>query len=296
MLATAASLRMTEGRGSERLDRKAPPGPAARPPIKGPGMARSLNLDAPFLEGQVAVVTGASSGMGRHFATLLARRGARVAICARRIDLLESLAREIASFDGRALPVPVDVTDAKAVDHALATAETELGPISLLVNNAGMTIAKPLLDQTEEDWDRVVDTNLKGVWLFSRSVACRMKETGGGNIINVGSILGMGTSGLVAGYAASKAGAMHLTRVLALELARHRIRVNAIVPGYVLTDLSRAFMDSAAGARTLKRIPQRHFVDLEDLDGPFLLLASEASRRMTGAMIVVDGGHTATSL
>lgn len=259
-------------------------------------MALSLDLDAPFLEGQVAVVTGASSGMGRHFATILARRGAKVALCARRLDRLESLAHEIGAFDGRALPIPVDVTDAVAVDHALNVAETELGPIKLLVNNAGLTVAKPVLEQTEEDWDRVVDTNLKGVWLFAQGAARRMKESGGGTIINVGSILGIGTAGLVPGYAASKAGVMHLTRVLALDLARYKIRVNAIAPGYVLTDLSREFMVGELGERTLKRIPQRRFVDLEDLDGPFLMLASEASRRMTGAVIVVDGGHTVTTL
>jgi len=259
-------------------------------------MALSLNLDAPFLDGQVAVVTGASSGMGRHFAKILARRGAKVAICARRLDLLESLAQEIAAFDGRALPILVDVTDAKAVDHALNVAETELGPIKLLVNNAGATVAKPVFEQSEEDWDRVVDTNLKGVWLFAQGAARRMKESGGGNIINVGSILGLGIAGLVPGYSASKAGVMHLTRVLAFDLARYKIRVNAIAPGYVLTDLSKEFMNGERGERTLKRIPQRSFVDLDDLDGPFLMLASEASRRMTGTVIVIDGGHTVTSL
>lgn len=259
-------------------------------------MALSLNLDAPFLEGQTAVVTGASSGMGRHFATILARRGAKVAICARRPDLLESLAAEIAAFDGRALPISVDVTDAKAVDDALNIAETELGPIKLLVNNAGATVAKPVFEQTEDDWDRVVDTNLKGVWLFAQGAARRMKDSGGGNIINVGSILGISIAGMVPGYSASKAGVMHLTRVLAFDLARYNIRVNTIAPGYVLTDLSREFMTGDLGERTLKRIPQRHFVDLEDLDGPFLMLVSEASRRMTGATIVIDGGHTVTTI
>jgi NAD(P)-dependent dehydrogenase (short-subunit alcohol dehydrogenase family) len=247
------------------------------------------------LEGKAAIVTGASSGLGWHFARVLAAAGAKVALAARRLDPLSELARQIEAIDGRAIPIVLDVADAQSVKDCVEAAETELGPISVLVNNAGMAVAKPLFDQDEADWDQVLDTNLKGAWLMAQEVARHMARLGhGGSIINVASILGLGATGHLAGYCASKAGLVNLTRAMAIELARHDIRVNAIAPGYIETDINRTFLASDAGQSLRQRIPQRRFGAPEDLDGALMLLASEASRYMTGSVIVVDGGQTSS--
>ncbi len=246
-----------------------------------------------FLDGKVAIVSGASSGLGRHFALTLARAGAKVAVAARRLDRLRELVREIEGFDGRAIALALDVTEAASVRETISAAETELGAITILVNNAGVAVAKPALDLDEEAWDRVVDTNLKGAWLVAQEVARHMVRLGhGGSIINIASILGIEAAKEVAPYAAAKAGLIQLTRTLALELARHDIRVNAIAPGYIETDINREFLGGAGGERLLERIPQRRFGEAADLDGVLLLLASDASRYMTGSVISVDGGHT----
>jgi NAD(P)-dependent dehydrogenase (short-subunit alcohol dehydrogenase family) len=176
----------------------------------------------------------------------------------------------------------------------VATAETELGPISILVNSAGIAGNGPSLDLEEADWDRVIDTNLKGTWLMTQEVARHMARLGhGGSIINVASILGLSASGEVAAYAASKAAVINLTKALAIDLARHQIRVNALAPGYFVTDMNRTFLESPGGEAVKKRIPQRRFGQPEDLDGALLLLASEASRFMTGSVLVIDGGQSA---
>jgi len=246
------------------------------------------------LSGRVALVTGASSGLGRHFALTLARSGARVAVAARRSERLEALAEEIAAFDGRALPLRMDVTDARSVTEAFAHAETELGTPTIVVNNAGIVADEPALEQSEEDWDRVVATDLKGAWLVAREAARRLVAAGqGGSIVNTASILGLIGRPRVAAYAAAKAGLVSLTRSLAGEWARHEIRVNALCPGFIVTDLNRAFLESELGEGLRKRIPQRRFGQPADLDGPLLLLASDASRWMTGSTLVVDGGHSA---
>lgn len=246
------------------------------------------------LTGQAAIVTGASSGLGRHFAITLARAGAKVALCARRAERIAEVAREIQAFDGRAMPVVMDVTDAASVRDGVAAAETELGAIGILINNSGVADAgATFLEQEESDWDRVMDTNLKGAWLVAREVARHMVRLGhGGRIVNVGSVLAFGAASRVAAYAASKAGLIQLTRAMAVELARNNIRVNALAPGYIETDLNRDFLSSEAGQAKLKRIPQRRFGRVEDLDGPLLLLASDASAYMTGAVITVDGGQS----
>jgi NAD(P)-dependent dehydrogenase (short-subunit alcohol dehydrogenase family) len=246
------------------------------------------------LSGKNVLVTGASSGLGLHFALTLAQAGARVGIAARRVEKLQELEEEIARHGGRALPIELDVRDAASVRAAVGCAETELGPIHVLVNNAGVADSKPALEMAEEDWDRVLDTNLKGAWLVAQETARHMvRMEHGGSIVNVASILGLRGTGLVAGYCAAKAGLINLTRALAVELARHEIRVNALAPGYVMTDINRGFLESKAGESLLRRIPQRRFAELRDLDGPLLLLASDASRYMTGAVLAVDGGQSA---
>lgn len=254
----------------------------------------SLTVD---LTGRTALVTGASSGLGRHFAQLLAARGAKVAAAARRADALDSLCAEIAAAGGTACPVPLDVTDATSVRAAVADAAARLGGLDILVNNAGTTLTRPLLDTEEEEWDRVLDTNLRGCFLVAREVGRTMRDGGrGGAIVNVASILGLRVAGQVAPYASSKAGLIQLTKAMALELARYGVRVNALCPGYIETDLNRSFFESEAGQALIRRVPQRRLGRPEDLDGPLLLLCSDAAAYMTGAVLAVDGGHLVSSL
>jgi NAD(P)-dependent dehydrogenase (short-subunit alcohol dehydrogenase family) len=249
------------------------------------------------LTGRRALVTGASSGLGHHFATTLAASGAAVAVAARRRDRLDTLVAQIAAAGGRAVAIEMDVTDGASVRAGCATAAVALGPIDVVVNNAGISILKPPLDLAEADWDAVVDTNLRGAWLVAQAAArALVAASRPGRIVNIASIVGLRPIGHLAPYAAAKAGLIHLTRVLAMEWARHRIQVNAIAPGYVETDLNRDFWHSPAGRRLIDRIPQRRLGRLEDLDGPLLLLTSDASAYMTGATLVVDGGHTVASL
>ncbi len=244
------------------------------------------------LAGQVALVTGASSGIGRHFAALLAAAGAKVALAARRADRLAELAGEIEAAGGTSLPIPCDVTRSDDVAAAVATAESELGSLTLLVNNAGVVVSKPLFEHTEADWDHVVDTNLKGAWLMAREFAQHLiglKRPG--RIINISSVLGFRTIGRVPAYCAAKAGLTHLTHVLAMELARYGILVNALAPGYVETDFNRAFFQTEPGKALIARIPLKRLGQTEDLDGALLFLASPASGYVTGTVISVDGGH-----
>lgn len=251
------------------------------------------NPDPFVLTGKVAIITGASSGLGRHFALTLAKAGAKVAIAARRADRLKALAHEIEAFDGRAFPVALDVTSGASVKDAVAAAETELGPIGILVNNAGVTATAPLLDTDESAWDQVMDVDLRGAWLMAQEVARHMVRLGhGGSIVNIGSILGIRALAQVPAYGSAKAALHHLTRAMAVELARHNIRANAIAPGYIETDLNRQFLQSPAGQTLLKRNPQRRAGVPADLDGVLLLLASDASMYLTGTVIPVDGGHS----
>ncbi len=252
----------------------------------------------PFdLTGKVALITGASTGFGRHFAGVLSRAGARVGLGARRLDALAAAAKDIKGAGGTAAIARLDVSDPRSLEEAIASIEDTLGPIDILVNNAGICITKPLLEQTESDWDDVLDVNLKGAFLMSTQVARRMRaHKNGGSIINIQSILSFRQAGHITPYAASKAALNQLTKSKALELARFSIRVNGIAPGYFLTDISREFFASEAGAAMLKRIPQRRLGRFEDLEGPLLLLASDASRYMTGSTIVVDGGHLCSNL
>ncbi len=250
------------------------------------------------LAGKLALVTGASSaGLGRHFARVLAQAGAEVVVAARSSDKLEALVAEIAAAGGRAHAVSMDVTDFAGVAAAFDRAAELAGVPDIIVNNAGLTVTKPLLQHTEADWDRVVDTNLKGGWLVATEGARRMVAAGKqGCIVNIASILGQRVAGGVAPYAISKAGVVQATKAMALELARHGIRVNALLPGYVITDLNRDFLTSEAGDKLRLRIPSRRFCELDDLDGPLLLLASDAGRAMSGACVAVDGAHLVSGL
>lgn len=245
------------------------------------------------LSGRTALVTGASSGLGAHFARVLAKAGADVILGARRKDELAAVADEIRAAGGHCSAVHLDVTSAASID-ALGT---ELGQLDILVNNAGLVREANALDQSEADWDVVIDTNLKGMFLLSKAVATIMRDRGrGGSIINIASILGLRQGGGVLPYAVSKAGAIQLTKTMALELARFDIRVNAIAPGYLDTDLNADFWKTEPGKAMIRRIPQRRLGRLEDLDGPLLLLASDASAYMTGSVLTVDGGHLVSTL
>jgi NAD(P)-dependent dehydrogenase (short-subunit alcohol dehydrogenase family) len=249
------------------------------------------------LAGQSALVTGASSGIGRHLARLLAAAGAKVALAARRADQLAEAAREIAADGGVAEPFACDVTRAASVSETVAAAELRFGALSILVNNAGVVTAKPLFEHTEADWDYVLDTDLKGAWLMAREFAARLvRSERPGRIVNIASLLGSRTIARVPSYCAAKAGLIHLTRVLAMELAPHGILVNALAPGYVETDFNREFLRSEPGQRLIGRVPLRRVGRADDLDGAMLLLASPAGAYITGAVIAVDGGHAVAAI
>lgn len=254
-----------------------------------------MNLEASFrLDGLTAVVTGASSGLGAHLATVLANAGADVVLAARKTERLVELQARIECMGRKAWSRALDVTSSQSVTDFFASLPSVA---QVIVNNAGVTTTAPILQQQESDWDAVVDTNLKGAWLVAQQAARAMIAAGvGGSIVNVASILGERVGGSVAPYCASKAGLLHLTRSLALELARYDIRANALMPGYVATDLNREFLSSLSGEKLKSRIPTRRFGELSDLNGPMLLLASSAGRHMTGASLAVDGGHLVSSL
>jgi NAD(P)-dependent dehydrogenase (short-subunit alcohol dehydrogenase family) len=253
-------------------------------------------MNASLMQCKTVLVTGASSGLGQHFARVLAGAGARVAVAARRRDKLQSLAAEINDAGGSALAVGMDVTDRMSVTDALDEIAAELAVPNVLINNAGVAGGAAALDVTDADWHAVIDTNLQGSWIVAQETARRMRDAGGGNIVNTASILGLRVSAGVAPYAISKAAVVQMTKVLALELARYKIRVNALAPGYIETDLNEEYLNSDAGLAMIKRIPMRRCGRLHDLDGPLLLLASDASAYMTGAVIPVDGGHLVNTL
>lgn len=244
------------------------------------------------LNGKSALVTGASGGLGLHFARLLASHGVNVMLAARRLAALDSACAEIAAAGGQAEALALDVADAASVGAALAGRSFDI-----LVNNAGISGAGRAADLAEADWDAVVDTNLKGVFLVAQAAARGMREAGkGGAIVNIASILGRRVAGGVAAYATSKAGVIQLTKALALEWARDGIRVNALCPGYIETDINRDFFATEPGQQLIRRIPQRRLGRAEELDGALLLLVSQAGSYITGASLAVDGGHLVSSL
>lgn len=244
------------------------------------------------LQGKVALVTGGSSGLGSRFAEVLARAGAKVAIAARRVERLEAVAERIAAFDGRAIPVQCDVADVASIRAAVNATETELGPIHILVNNAGINVQARIVDFDEADYDRVMATNAKGAYFAAQAVARRMIHHGvEGRIVNIASVLGLRVLSQVSAYAMSKAAIIHMTKAMALEWARHGINVNCICPGYIETEMNTDYWQTEGGKKLLSLQPRRRIGQPRDLDSALLLLASgKESRFINGAILSVDDG------
>ena len=257
-------------------------------------------MDSFDLHGRTALVTGGFSGLGRHFAEVLAAHGARVALAGRRLELGRREAEAIAGALGRASDVrayAMDVTDAASVEAAFEAARADLGVPTIVVNNAGTVLRGPSLEVGVDDWNAVVDVNLSGVFRVAQASARVLVAAGrAGSIVNIASIMGLRVRAEVAAYAATKAAVVQLTKALALEWASRGIRVNALAPGYFETDITRDLLMSERGRQIIGRVPQQRPGRLEELDGPLLLLASDASSYMTGATIVVDGGHLVSTL
>ncbi len=251
-------------------------------------------MESPFrLEGRRILVTGASSGFGAHFAQVLAQAGADLVLAARRVDRLANTAERVRSLGREAWVLPMDVADF----HSVARAFSDMPPLDCVINNAGINRVGAAHELGEDDWDAVMDTNTKGVWTVSRfAIDQWIKDERPGSIVNIASVLGIRVGNQLPVYTASKAAVVQLTRSIALDYARHGIRCNAICPGFFETDINRDFMQTPAGQKLIGRIPNRRMGELDELDGPLLLLASDASSYMTGAVIAVDGGHLCSPL
>jgi NAD(P)-dependent dehydrogenase (short-subunit alcohol dehydrogenase family) len=243
------------------------------------------------LDGKTALVTGASSGLGRQFAIALARAGARVALAARRTDRLAALAREIESAGGTASAVAMDVTDVASVRAGVAAAEHALGPIDILLNNSGVSVTKRIADVEEADYDHVMDTNAKGMFFVAQAVGRSMiAGKRPGRIVNIASVAGLRALGQLSVYGMSKSAVVHLTRSLALEWGRHGINANALCPGYIETEINRDYWDTEGGRKLVGMLPRRRVGKPEDLDALVLVLSSDASGFVNGAVIAADDG------
>lgn len=252
-----------------------------------------MSTDIFSLGGKRVLVTGASSGFGAHFARVLAGAGADLILAARRVEKLQETASAVRELGREAEVVPMDVGDYESVESAFM----KIPEFDVLVNNAGISRLGTTHEMSPKDWNAVIDTNLNGVWHVSRFAINRWMNAGKpGNIINIASILGLRVSGQLGPYTASKAAVVQLTKSMALDYARHNIRCNAICPGYFKTDINREWLDSPAGEKQIKRIPYKRVGDIPELDGPLLLLASDASSYMSGAAVPVDGAHLCNAL
>ncbi|GGC73901.1 SDR family NAD(P)-dependent oxidoreductase [Chelatococcus reniformis] len=251
-----------------------------------------------LIKGKHVFVTGASGGLGAHFARLYAANGAVVSVGARRADRLASLVEELRQLGAaQALAVSLDVADEASVAAAVSEAEAALGPIDVVVNNAGISRPYPALQLSAPDFDDVIATNLRGVWLVCADLGRRWQKAGRpGVIVNIASILAERVAGALVPYAASKAAVVQMTKALALEWARYGIRVNALAPGYIETDINSDFFHTETGEAMVKRIPMRRLGRPQELDGALLLLSTDASSWMTGEVIAVDGGHRVSTL
>jgi len=246
------------------------------------------------LDGKTALVTGASSGLGERFARLLADAGAAVAVAARRIERLEQLVGDINKRGGRAHALKLDVTSVASIREGVAVAETALGPLDILVNNSGVTVTARIGDIEEPDYDFVMDTNLKGAFFVAQAVGQRMiAGKRPGRIINIASAAGLRPLARISVYSMSKAGVIHMTRAMALEWGRYNINVNALCPGYIETEINRDYWNTEGGQKLLSMLPRRRVGKPEDLDGLVLLLASDRSAFVNGAVIAADDGLTA---
>ena len=249
-------------------------------------------LSLGHLKDKVAIVTGASQGLGEQFAKVMAKNGAKVAIAARQRKKLEALKDELEASKSESVVIEMDVLDQESIKQGIAKVEELWGIPDILVNNAGLAINKPFLDVLEQDYDSVLDTNLKGCFFCAQAVAKRMVENKGGSIINISSVLGSRPIGTLTTYCASKGGLNQLTATMALELARYNIRVNAIAPGYIETPMNSDFFKSPPGQALINSVPQRRLGKVQDLDGILLLLASDAASFVTGTVMTVDGGFS----
>lgn len=256
-------------------------------------------MDLFSLKDKCVAVTGASSGFGHHFAGVLADAGAKVVLGARRTDKIADRVAEINAAGGEALGLTLDVNNPDSCVAFLKDAAAAFGSVDVLVNNAGVEAgAKTYTMIDEDDWDHVFETNLKSVWRLSKlyTEAVVASKQSGGNIVNIASISAFRTIKGQFPYAVSKAALIKATEIMALEGARYNIRVNALAPGYILTDVSRILLESERSESFVKGIPMRRYGEFEDLDGPLLLLASDASSYMTGSTVVIDGGHICAEL
>jgi NAD(P)-dependent dehydrogenase (short-subunit alcohol dehydrogenase family) len=252
---------------------------------------------AGVLEGRVAVVTGASGGLGEHFARVLSGAGARVAVAARRADKVQALAGELSARGARAMALQLDVTDAAAVAPALDRVEAELGPLSILVNNAGVSSEGPALELALEDWDNAFNVNVRGAFVSAQAAARLMIASGEAarghaRVVNIASVASHTVLPGLAAYCASKAALAMLTKCLAREWARPGISVNAICPGYIETDLNSDWFQSESGQKQIQRFPRRRLMTAADLDAVLLTLSGPQARAITGALITVDDGQS----
>lgn len=256
-------------------------------------MLSPLKAEAVFsVMGKRALVTGASSGLGAQFARTLASYGAKVVLAARREDRLATLADEITASGGEAATVVMDVTSAQSVTGAIASSIEAFGGIDILINNAGSGDGTLLLNTTDEAWREIMGVYLDGTFRVARDVAHHMKGNGGGVIVNTASVLSFEVQKSSGAYAAAKAGVVQMTRAMALELARYKIRVNAIAPGYFTSEMTQSYLASDRGKEMIRHLPPGRPGNPEELAGALLLLASDAGGYMTGTTIVVDGGHS----
>jgi NAD(P)-dependent dehydrogenase (short-subunit alcohol dehydrogenase family) len=245
------------------------------------------------LAGRVALVTGASSGFGAHFATVLASAGAKVACVARRHDRVDALAHSLRDSGAQAVACAMDVTDLASIKAGFDTVEATLGTVDVLVNNAGLSAPAPFPEMSDEQWSSVLDVNLSAPYRVSREMCQRLIAQGQpGTIIHIASILGHLAKAMFLNYGTTKGALINLTQAMALDLLPHKIRVNAIAPGYFPTEMTNPFFETDAGRREIAALPPGRLGRLEELDGPLLLLASEASSYMSGSVLTVDYGHS----
>lgn len=254
---------------------------------------QSIPLDRFSLKGRVALVTGAGSGLGAHFAEVLAAAGAKVACVARRFERVEAVAEGIRGRGGDAMAHPMDVTDHESIAQGFQAIEEVYGEVDILVNNAGLSGPAPFAEMKREQWTSLLDANLSGPFFVAQEMARRLiVKNKPGSIVNIASILGHLAKEQFINYGTTKGALMNMTQYMALDLMPHGIRVNAIAPGYFPSEMTNPFYESDAGKAEIAKLPARRLGRHEELDGPILLLASDAGSYMSGTVVTVDAGHS----